>query len=436
MRRFVLVLVLAACFAATGCRQSGQNEVSAPKLLRSVPADASGVLYCTRCQDGLRAFLDSADVFNLLDAGKYRNSEAVLSYHYNGEIFRLLSLELGKADTDTTRSVMDIRTQADSLKLHSSYFGSDNPVGRPLLLLSNSQAVLESAARHMSVGTSVLDATGLTSAIGKTAGLKAWAVLKNKDCSKLLGTGGTFSFASRRELLGFLNNAAEWTIIAKPSAGNADIFSSQPEDNAFYMSFLDARTPSESLLGSILPADCSFAISLPIADAGEYIAAHDAWLDARTLLSKYKSDSKAAEQWLRETGLKEIAAVHRGDARLVLLRGKKDDPQETGACSFWQYPSMLFGSMFGLNEGSVCRQEGDWLVCGEEDAVRGFLEQDAAIRAGWPQKAVAVMLLPQTLGVVGAIGAGRMTGLSVNEAESILTVMDKDKLRYGVSVTE
>ena len=327
-----LLLGVSACGSRqaqdTGGADAAGNLPRGMELLRAVPSDASALMCFDCCSDGLKALLDSTDALRGCVPSRLGRSRMVMALGYNGSVVPLLILEAPK---DTSAAVTALLENAAASGLSSCYLSSrDLGSGHGMILVSRSETLVESSRRHLQSATSILDAPGFAEALAAVPSTGP-AVLfwNNSAAAKWLRKDCLKAYFKRSDVVGFVQGASEWTM-AVPcgdvSFNSADIITTPGSSEGRYLRFLSALQASESRLAPVLPAGTSMALSLVVADPGEFRQSYGRYLDANVRLAKYNSARSALkktytqdpEDWAAEYDFREVALVH-WDGKAVLL---------------------------------------------------------------------------------------------------------------------
>lgn len=388
----VSYLLIASCSQESSEAEFGE----APELLRAVPADAVAVGIFDRCEDALEHMLDSEDMLRKLDLGKLRKHKAVVALCNLGSISPLLIVETGKAEhgeglraaTDTTHQTAEVAALADSLRLFSAQLALNN---HNVLLLSQSATLITVARRHLSSETSILDAPYFDGTLPLISGHDAIA-MRNSGASKLISK--EFCSLSRKQVNGFLKNAAEWTVLCGDRLQTV-----QPQAEKYFCNFLTEAGEGQSKLASVIPADAELIIDLPIAELEHWREAYQTMTDARVELEAYnkriqalkKRSGKSPLDWEKELDIKEVAYIAAKDYRLNLVRtaksGKKEGVQTNPYSGFVR---ALYGEPFFEADSCAIRQ-GNWIISGPRAVLDTLQTKNLK---GWPSTATAVVQVP------------------------------------------
>ena len=410
----LLILLVAGIATSVGLLYSGSGSgrtntpdghLSAQQrypLLGAVPSDAAMLLYFNSMDDGVRLFSDTTKVFGTLVegaakrgfrpfldrlvSGRFRSLEKspmTVSLHFSGDLVPLMVLS---APSDTTADVKNLLAAADSARMSSRFLSS-------VLLVSPSETLVKTAARHLDGGLSILDKDGFSDALENLGGEDA-LFFSNVYAGKLFSAwlNRTYSQTS-----GFFSTLAQWSAFTLPSAGEAVKMKAAAIHGGSTAYYFHVPTTGETKAASVLPASTSFVVDLPVADIGAWMESYRKYLDANKKLGRYKSGNSnfqksvgmTAEQWAQRLDLKEVAkaVVLDGETRhpLLYIRPGKADAglilRGTGLTSFKEYkdavlpfawkgiPSLLFGGLFNLPDDSMFTWKDGWMVIGDEKAV-------------------------------------------------------------------
>ena len=397
MRRIFLFL-FAIPLLFCSCKQESA-EVTAPsdveRLLNCIPTDAISFIFTTEAKSGIKAFSKDTTTLHpyaLLDLKEYNRSACVISFHFCGEIEELIALELKEFDSDSIKTVKDLRDRASNLGYQSRIVSVDSlPV--PVLLMSRNESLINSSVRHLATGNSVKDVPGLKDVINSLNREPHFLLIENSECSKVWSYFGIdFELSSNRSVTGFLKTYCRWMAFL-PSWGNFDVRTFAEEDPIYFCNVLEGDKLGETKLEMILPDSCSNVVSLQFASIQNYIHRYERYLDAHTQLNRYRMNTKAAREWVKGVDIKEIAVAKQGDSKILLVRTEGKRPMKS-VDKAPEYIEALFGSIFSLNQIEVKpRFLGEWTVFGDaavEDSLFCF-EQRTSLMNVYRSKAVVWM---------------------------------------------
>lgn len=370
-------------------------------LIKAVPSDAA-MVFCFKdfrrtCEflgDTTSAFRRiAADKFNFLADGSFaslRKSAAVMSVHYSKDLPPLMIIGCpANAIKPAVDSITPADTSADLRRLFSmaEAEGLSAKVDEGLILISTSETLISSSARHLREGHSILESNGFTEVATLMRGDDA-LLFNNAYASNILDA---FIGRKHRNAAGFLKEASLWTgfSIGKHSSSEVTMHGEilYGEDPACYMNILEAGASSSSV-AEALPAHTTFAASMPVQNIGKYIKAFRSYQDAKIRLDRYESelaDQKRingdnAEDWARHLDIKEVAIadINLSDKlhQFVLIKpGNKKAAASTSNRA--GYPRTLFGELFtGESEDTTAIING-WLAMGNASAIREYSEKMA-----------------------------------------------------------
>ncbi len=377
--------IIAAVLLAS-CAHVQAPEESA--LMRTVPSRAVVVMHFNRCERALECLLDSTSVFRSLDYGRLGDAEMVLSYDYSAGLIPLLAVDAGRADEDTSSAVRKVLQQAEELKLNTLYTGKLLP-RRAAILLSPSRAAIDEALGHIESGASVLDAPDFMEASSLADGSEGSIVLKNESAGRWLPAKVLKGQVDRREMVRFVNGAAQWTVLNfRDLTRNGIVVRAFTGGKRKYLADLISHLPAgESKLSSAVPDTAHFIVDLPLKDWKQY---HEAWkecLDARADLSKYKGRlaglrkrfGKSPDVWLAEMAPRELAIVRWEAHEMLLLRGARKSRRTLAENPFPGFIPAIFGELFRIADDSCISSWDGWTVLGSEEDIEAW---GAAARTG------------------------------------------------------
>lgn len=391
-------------------------------LFQAVPSDAVAVIEFSSLQSAFGILASSPLISTLAEGrgdysgfisrlrsagGKLMSDHAVLSFHYSGRLVPLLVADAGRAGSEAGDDVRAVMAMADSAGLYSSYVDCADIADRSsclrrrsLLLISPSDALIQSAERHVSKGISVMSLDGFVNAAGMAGG-DVRILLPNTHADKL---ASEFFSPGYRKYAGFLKHAADWTVLSVAGTGNGLTYS-----GAFYgsagmdefMNVLASSSASSSSVAEVLPSYTAYVFSLPMGDASDYISAYRKFLDTRTGLAKYESGLRALSEsagvspseWASELEIREVAVAgfYVGDRleKVVCVRTGNRNPdlvfRGTGFASAREYDNSvqeyaysgfaasIFGSLFSAEDESCFILRDGWIISGSRAALDEYV---------------------------------------------------------------
>ena len=238
------------------------------KLLAAVPSDA--VLVACFSEKGM---LDS---------------RLAVSMHYSGKLLPLYVYDAGKpseVQSDAASSLIDSLVRKGMTATYAV-------AGRSMVIASESEALVQSALRHLDKSMSIMDAPGFAEASELVSGNDV-LIVSNLHASYLLPAVFTKKYASYS---GFMSRLSDWTAFDITEGGRSlslDGSVVYESDAAEYMTVLQHSEPSVSSLSSMIPSYTVFAASLPLGGIEGYVTGYKAYLDSRQLLQKSNANQKS-----------------------------------------------------------------------------------------------------------------------------------------------
>lgn len=401
LKKFVLTTFVLSILAS--CASGGDGREASAEMLelfRAVPSEAVLVAHADRLDSALGMALDSSNVMRCLNWGRLEGRESVVSLVFNSKLSPVLCVDAGRGN-DTLEVVKSVLGMAASNKLSARFVPSSQyGLGRNILLVSQSEAVLSSVERHLDAGRSIGDNPSFISAYS-LVGTSDAVFICNSAWDKIVPRKYLGDMFNRRELVKFAQNASDWTVIV-PGDKSARVLTLAHNDESQFSNVLDVLPGAESTLSSMLPAETTFAFSLPVGPW--WRDCYRNWRYACSNLDKYEKElarlkkSSGADplEWERRMDVKEIGLVQWGRGRRVILlrSGRTEETLSPSHNPYSGFLSALYGSAFSVVTDSTCVKIGDWTVSGSLPDVEAYLESipseidvKAAIAAQpWPAK--------------------------------------------------
>ena len=347
------------------------------KLLAAVPSDA--VLVACFSDKGM---LDS---------------RMAVSMHYSGKLLPLYVYDAGKPSeiqSDEASSLIDSLVRKGMTAKYAV-------AGRSMVVASESEALVQSALRHLDKSMSVMDAPGFAEASELASGDDV-LIISNLHASYLLPAVFTKKYVSYS---GFMSRLSDWTALDITEGNRSFSLDGSvvyESDAAEFMTVLQHSQPSVSSLSSMIPSYTVFAASLPLDGIDGYVAGYKAYLDSRQLLQKSNANQKslsgkagiAPYDLMVSIGVKEVASVSfmaggkletvnmiKTDKEIpeVLFKGTEGFSRKSysPAVHSWPYAGFaasVFGNLFSLADESCFTWMNGWVISGSMNAVKEYVE--------------------------------------------------------------
>ena len=399
---------------------------SAHPLLNAVPSDAALILSCTGFKNALKALDDSTMLIGQMftgDSGPFRsflhkaaelsskghlgamkNSGMSISVHFGGNAVPLLIVKTGRNHSDSTSASSLLIRAASALSLHTSVktvdSEADSPLaGQSLLIVSPSESLVQSAERHVTGRTSILDAAGLSFLASSMRG--GFCIFMDHDYS--LRAAGTFLSGNYSGKAKFVNRYADWSGVSVDDFSEGSVSMSgksfTEDDDTYYANVLAGLKPGNPGAQNILPDATRYMSSLSFDSFKEYVTAYRKYADASHSLNAFNSASASVKKsagvlpdhWAESIGVKEVvtASVSCRDSvrNVVLLRvtkpvasllfkdadasDMKSNEGKVSVCPYYRSTEILFGKLFAASDSTAMYTQG-WMVFGHPEALSLF----------------------------------------------------------------
>ncbi|MCR4823970.1 MAG: hypothetical protein K5849_01295 [Bacteroidales bacterium] len=387
--------LLSACGGNGGKTETVLQERRIPELIAAVPSDALAVLCYDRCAEGL-ALYDSTSVLHQLDLSAFKNTPMALSLCYNGSLVPVLALDAGRTEAvDSASAVNGLLGQAAALRLKAEYIRPDlEAKRRGIVIITPSNAQLTAVRRHLTEYTSILDAPLFRQALAAAAS-DQFIIFRNSGAARLAPKGWMASFFTRRDLTGFLQTFADWTVLT-PDADGFTVTPVSGISDSYFNNLMEALPPADVKFGTVLPDTVRLAMALSVTQP-EARAVFERYQDASTQLTRYrqrlddlkKASGKDPLLWEKELDIREVALVHFNGGAVSMVRpARAVQDREPGENPWQGFIPALYGSAFALADDSATASFGGWHIYGSEAAVRAFVEAPRSEEPAskWPGK--------------------------------------------------
>ena len=400
-----LALGIAVAFLYSGTGDKDRGEVSlkdAESCLVAIPSDAVLVGCSSRLDKACKSFLSSFALPDSLyadmergDLASLRKSPMAVSLHYSGKLIPLYVFDLDGVS----------ETAADVLLKRVESLGCRTQKNGRFFLVSESEALVKSAARHIDIKVSIVDAPGFAEAIDAAQG-DIRIFVPHLQIQKLLSAAGKRTISRHSQ---FLERTADWCAFALGSDDQTP-FSLRGSfvydgDTDEFLTVLQDCTPAASRVAEVLPSYTVSAVSVPVSDIRKYISAYKSFVDSRQRLQDFtarqnklgKTAGISPEEFFNTLNVKEIATASFKVAgkmeKVNLIRtGCKDAALifkgnavssfkgYTPAVHSWAYASFaasVFGELFSIKDESCFTYIDGWLISGSESAINDYIERNS-----------------------------------------------------------
>ena len=384
MRKNVLIAIIMIIISLASCAKKTDDRAQsidskALKLIQLMPSDALGLIYSDECSEAMSK-VDSTSPLRKLEFGSLASAKTAISFCYQGSIVPVLAIDAGRKANDSTEAISSLMLQAGKAKLHS-HFVRDDKEGRGTLIIAGSESLMNAVKRHITEGSSILEAEGFREALDVCADADDFIIVKNSGISRFLPAqifGGAFS---KREISNFANTLALWTCVRPQKDGSAQIKTYNETTDIYFSQLIAGLPDNRSRATAIIPDTCSFAISSTI-DRKMFRDAYERYLDANVMLSSYERNLKSLKEntkkdplkWEQELGIDEVVLLHwQGYALQLVHSAVRQDNRE---CSDNKYPNFipaLYGTAFRIEDDSQHAVHDNWHIFGSKESVNAFI---------------------------------------------------------------
>lgn len=369
-------------------------------LVKAIPSDAAMVLCFKDFKDAAAFMGDSVSIFRRLVSDKFRfiseasfpslrKCSATMSVHYSKDLPPLLVIgcpEGAVTGPKDTLSAADTSADVRRLLSMAAERGLSTRIDMNTIMISTSGTLINSSARHLAEGHSILEATGFSQVAAQVRNEDAIFV-NNAYIPNLME-----AFAGKKHFKhsAFIKDAASWTVLgleqhsAKGVILRGNIL--YEEDPSNYINILDI-TSGESKVAESVPSHTAYLAALPVKDIKEYLKSWRSYLDAKVRLDEYQAEMNSqsgmrgmtAEAWAKSIDLKEVAIaglnISDGCEQFLLIRSGS---RKGTADSTWNQPGFaksLFGGIFTATDEKACLRRGEWTIVGSLKGVAEYSEK-------------------------------------------------------------
>ena len=399
-----LGIAIAFLYSGTGSgdRRQEVDMDGACTCLAAVPSDAvlvacssrldracSGFLASYQFPDSLLTYIDRGDL-----ASMKKNAVAV-SLHYSGKLIPLYVFDIDGASDAAVGFLVE--------KVEE--FGLSSQINGDFLLVSESDALVKSASRHIDTEVSVADAPGFADAVGAVEG-EMLLFMPHLHTRKLLPSMGGKSLTRHSA---FVERFADWTALVSGTYDSVPLslsgsFVSDGESDEF-LTALEGCVPGTSGVADVLPSYTLSAVTIPVSNIEKYITAYKSFVDSRQSLhelnAKQKNLAKSAgiapDAFFERLTVKEVAnasfKVDGKTEKVNLVRTSCKDAElifkGNDIASFrgyepavhsWAYGSFVasvFGGLFALADESCFTYVDGWIITGSKAAIEEYVVRKA-----------------------------------------------------------
>lgn len=394
-KRFTIVAVTAVALLLAGIafavlrlyrpvQESSKETVSAAwSVLQAVPSDAAAVMVFDGSAKASRLVADSTGLLRsilapgnpalmrfLQELGQRRFAVSLLS---SGSLVPLVAAQAQASDS----LLLPLAAKAGLRTMQKDGF----------FLASRSETFLNSSARHLDDGSSVLATRHLQSLTDKVSG-PAVLLLSHAHAPKLIDVYGSKRMRRHAPFAKDLTAWSAWSVQDVAPEHIALKGTALPGEAAgsWFAAFAGLAAPELSF-PETLPYFTSSARSLPIQDLDAVLAARRSFEDGNGHLSAFNKALKARsgreltpEEWLRSLQPRELvkASFQQDGVRheVLLLKSAKDN--KAGKESANEYAgcmAAIFGEHFSVADSLMAPLGGHWTVFGDRPSVQAFQDK-------------------------------------------------------------
>ena len=399
-----LGIAIAFLYSGTGSgsRKQEIDMDGACTCLAAVPSDAvlvacssrldracSGFLSSYQLPDSLSAYIERGDLASM------KKNAVTVSLHYSGKLIPLYVFDI---DGASDAAVNFLSEKVDEFGLCSQTNGD-------FLLVSESDALVKSASRHLDTEVSIVDAHGFADAVESVEGDMLLFVPHLHSKKFLPAIGGK----SLTRHSAFVERFADWTAFVVgsyegiPVSLNGNfVFDGESDE---FLTALESCVPKASEVADVLPSYTISAVTIPVSNIEKYISAYMSFVDSRQSLHELNARQKKLEKaagvspqdFFESLGVKEIAnATFKVDGKLEkvnLIHTSSKDAElifkGNDITSFrgyepavhnWAYGSFVasvFGNIFSLADESCFTYINGWIITGSKAGIEEYVVRKA-----------------------------------------------------------
>ena len=402
----LVALGIAIVFLYSGTDRGASERERALKggrgCLAAIPSDAVLVSCSSRldraCEGPLSSFAFTDSLYaDMVNGGlaSLKKSPMAVSLHYSGKLIPLYVFDLDGVSEEAARFLAEKTAEMGCVSQKTGHY----------LLVSESEALVKSASRHLDIKVSIVDSPGFADALESVDG-DMLVFLPHLHARKLLSAVGGRNLSRHAS---FVERMADWTAFTvEADAGlpylleGSFVLDSEADE---FLAVLEHCTPAASKMADVLPSYTLTAVSIPVSDIGKYISSYKSFMDSRQSLNKLTARQKslaeaagmAPEELFRRLDVKEIAnasfkvagklekvnlmRISSKDADLVFkgndvvsLRGYEP---AVHAWAYGSFAASVFGELFALDDESCFTYVDGWVISGSKVAIEEYVVRKA-----------------------------------------------------------
>lgn len=391
-----LGIAIAFLYSGTGddCRRTSVSLKGASGCLAAVPSDAVLVTCSSRMDRSCRGILSSFPFPDSLSVemengglASLKRSPIAVSLHYSGKLIPLYVIDV---DGVSENALGLLQEKTDKLGYNSMRNGR-------YLLVSESDALVKSASRHLDIKVSIVDSPGFADALELVDG-DDLVFVSHLHARKLLSAMAGKGLSRHSQFAERLSDWSAFSLTEGLIFAGASVYDAEADE---FMTVLQKCSPAVSHVSDVLPSYTISAVSLPMADPEAYISAYKSFIDSRQNLHNLTSNQKALgaaagimpEDFFRTLKVKEVAnASFKVDGkveRVNLIRTASKDAdlifKGNGITSLigyepavhtWAYGAFaasVFGNRFSLEDESCFTYVDGWIISGSRSAIEDYV---------------------------------------------------------------
>lgn len=392
-------------------------------LAYAVPANAVAVFFFSEAENisspVFSAFEFPKKLSDFLQSDKAEGlagNRMAMSLHYTGGLTPIYVFDAGAPSDSASAGVRNLMqfVRENGFKaeyVNCSKLAPSSPLAsNSLLLVAKTDSQIRISKRHITDGSSFMDADGFRDAAANAPEDVMFLpydharVLFEKTVSRNFFTEryGKEASSDYSRMASFFSTFADWGIIDLSGHDAFPILQHYSVASDF-IDVLNHDSPSVSHVSEVLPYNTRFVLTLPMGNSSSYISEYESYLETvrrRGVVTQWQEDLRKTTKlkpvdFVKRLGVSEVATasfnaggnmesvnlVRIDHADTLLLRG-------TGMADFVQTPSVMpyafpefiasvFGSFFKLVDESFFTLIDGWVITGSREAVAEYVENGA-----------------------------------------------------------
>lgn len=335
------------------------------------------------------------------------NAPLLYSLHYSAknEVSFLQVMNLNKSSRGEMQNILEKslsgRREYNGVRIYGGRSNVLAALKDSILVVSNSESVIESSIRHLVINTSILDNLEFKDLASLYGGESA-LYINNKQIGKFFSGEIAYNYLGYSDF--FLNLSSWCAFKLTPSNGKLNLdgaFLDNRDPKNFSSIFYNAQSV-KCEMGEVLPYSTLFALWLPISSSNSYLSGLNSFMEVHRSKGRYAykqnlvsiKGAKTPIEWADSLDIDGIAAAYCkfGDKNewVTLIKKRssywktisnrvfnRDSIAESGPFKYKGYLAAVYGDSFGMGSDEYYVNLGDWTILSSKGVIEEYISGSA-----------------------------------------------------------